>query len=405
MVLGTLAITGQLGRSSMGTIKSQVGGSVIRRLVTVITVLTLAACSPSAPTRPPTTAPRPTASAVPVGVAISEPAGTEWYAWAPDGQHLLVYSDRFALVDTSGRTVASTDGSIPATWIDSQHFAAWSPRSATSIDGSVAIYNLDGSAVPVPGSYSGQALVGDGAGSLALLLPASAGKDRFVVWQDGVLGDPLPGRPLGWSRDGSMLIVATSQPAPTGVVGSPQSVSIAVLRRPFLAADEQSVKSVHVDPTYTPIFNAAGTEVAFQCAAIGQLGGCDQLVLDLRTGRVQDVASQPPGLPLSWLPDGDLLLAAVGSTGSGDLREWNGSVVAATALPRASWGLLASTGAIALVTEAADGTRATQVFDSSGKPVFQSPGSAASWSTDGSSLAIGSDSGDQLTILKVSTGS
>jgi hypothetical protein len=336
-------------------------------------------------------------------VLVSEPTGIDWYAWSPDGRHLLIHSDGLALVDTSGQTVASPNGTVVATWIDPQHFATWLPSSPTSTDGSVAVHSVDGSVVAVPGSYSGQALVGDGVGSLALVLPAATGKDvqdQFVVWQSGVLSDPVPGLPLGWSRDGSTLIVATSLPL-GGLPGGPQSVSIAVLHRPFGVTSEQPVKSIHVDPTYVPVFNAAGTEVAFQCGAIGQLGGCHQLVLDPRTGQPRDVASQPPGLPLSWLPDGGLLLAADGATGSGVLDEWNGSMAVATALPRASWGLAASSGAVATVTESPDSTRRTQVFDSTGRPVFRSAGLAVAWSADGSALAIISDSGDQMTIFRI----
>jgi hypothetical protein len=379
---------------------------VIRRLLIVIAVLVLAACSPSAPTPPPTTAPRPTGSTAPLGVTVSKPAGIDWYAWAPDGRHLLIDSDGLTLVDTSGMTVASPDGTAVATWIDPQHFATWSPSSQSSIDGSVTVYGVDGSSVAVPGSYSG-GLVGDGVGSLALLLPAASGRDaddHFVVWQNGVLSDPMVGSPLGWSRDGSTLIVATSQPV-GGMPGSPQSVSIAVLARPFRTSSERSIKSIHVDPTYVPAFNAADTEVAFQCGDIGQLGACNQVVLDLANGRAQEVASQPAGLPLSWLPDGGLLLANAGATGVGDLREWNGSSVVTAVLPRASWGLAASSGAVATVTESPDSTRTTQVFDANGRPVFQSPGLAAGWSADGSALAIVSDAGDQMTIFRIPAGS
>ena len=373
----------------------------------MIAAVVFAACSPGNSNPAPTTAPRPSSSSPATGaVTISESASIDFYAWAPDGRHLLIDSDGLVLIDSTGKTVASPDGMI-ATWVDPQHFATWSESRATSASGSVAVYDLGGSSIAVPGSYSGLALVGDGVGSLALLLPAATGKDvhdHFVVWQNGVLSNPLPGLPLGWSRDGSTLIVATSQPL-GGLPGGPQSVSIAVLHRPFGVTSEQPVKSVHVDPTYVPVFNATGTEVAFQCGAIGQLGGCHQLVLDLRTGQPRDVASELPGLPLSWLPDGGLLLAADGATGSGVLDEWNGSMAVATALPRASWGLAASSGAIALVTEAPDATRTTQVFGPVGTPIGQARGLGVAWSADGSSLAVEADSGDQLTIFTIPGGS
>jgi hypothetical protein len=379
-------------------------GSVIRRLLILIAAFTLAACSPVVPTPPPpTTAPRPTGTPPPSVVTISEPTGIEAYAWSPDGQHLVIDSDGLTVLDVSGKTVASPDGMI-ATWTDSRHFATWSPLSATSADGSVTVYSLDGSVVTLPGSYSGLALLGDGAGSLALGLPSAVGKnleDRFVVWQNGVLGDPLPGRPLGWSKDGSTLIVATGQPL-AGIGG--QSVAIAVLTRPFRASSERPVKSIHLDPTYLPAFNAAGTEVAFPCGGLGELGDCNQLVLDLATGRGQEVASQPAGLPLSWLPDGGLLLANEGATGAGDLREWNGSTLVDAELPKASWGLAASTGAVALVTEAPDATTTTQVVGSTGVLIGQSAGSGVAWSADGSALAIRNDLGDAITILRMPTG-
>ena len=162
-----------------------------------------------------------------------------------------------------------------ATWIDAQHFATFSPGAPGLIGGPVVVRGLDGSTIPVPGTYQGRGLIGDGAGALALMPAAADGltaPDRFVVWSAGVLGPSKPGSPFGWSPDGSQLIVATGPPL-LGTAGSPASVPIALLPRPFTGT-AQPINGVHVNPDYIPAFNQPGSEVAFQCAAIGTLGGC-----------------------------------------------------------------------------------------------------------------------------------
>ena len=264
------------------------------------------------------------------------------------------------------------------------------------------IMGLDGSTTEVPGTYAGRGLMGDGVGNLTLMplnLSGSTVADRFVIWSNGHLGDPLPGWPLGWSRDGSTLVIATTSPL-GGAAGSATSVSVAVMTRPFLA-QPRTIANLRVDPDYVPVFDLTGSHVAFQCAAVGALGTCHQLVDDLATATVHDIASQAPGLPLSWTPDGGLLLAARGSGSPGTLLQWNGSVVVASSLPSASWALAAPSGDIALVTEAADSTHRTRIINSSGALLADLAGMAVSWSQDGSAVAIKADSGLQVTLFRV----
>ncbi len=360
------------------------------------------AAAPSTTNSPWPTAPSsPAPSAQTAGIQVSRRALITPLSWSPDGGHLLIDSGGIEVIDARGQTVA-TPGAVFATWVDARRFATWSPSSQGSTGGSVTVYGLDGSSTGVPGTFRGRGFIGNGVGGLTLM-PASAGgpgdSDRFVVWTNGVVGHPMPGWPLGWSNDGSTLIIATSPPL-GGTAGSTQSVAIAVMSRPFTAG-ARPLDGIHVDPSYVPSFDRTGAHVAFPCAAKGDSGTCHQVVIDLPTGRVHDVGRQPPGLPLTWLANGDLLLAATGASGSGALLEWDGSVVVSAVLPHASWALASSSGYIALVTEAADATRTTWIIDPSGASIADLPGMAVSWSDDGSVVAISGDSGRDVTLLSV----
>ena len=83
---------------------------------------------------------------------------------------------------------------------------------------------------------------------------------------------------------------------------------------------------------------------------------------------------------MTWLRNGDLLLAADDAAGAGELREWTGTSLVQSGLPHASWGLAASSGALALVSDAADGTTSTRIFGPSGASLATVPGTALSWS-------------------------
>ncbi len=340
-------------------------------------------------------------SASPVAISVSRSTGINLVGWAPDGRHLLLDSGALEVIDAQGRTVATPGGTV-ATWIDTTRFATWTPGNAGAVAGTVMVVGLDGSTIPVPGTYVGGGLIGDGVGDLTLM-PLGSGSsivaDHFVIWSNGRLGDPMPGWPLGWSRDGSTLIIATSSPL-GGTAGSTSSVSVALMTRPFLV-QARPIANVHVDPNYVPAFDLAGSHVAFPCAAIGTLGACHQLVDDLSTATIHDIAVQAPGLPVTWTSDGALLLAADPASGSGVLREWNGSAVVASSLPKASWALASPSGYVALVTEATDSTHTTRIINSIGVSVAELAGMALSWSQDGSAVAIKVDSGLQLTLFRI----
>jgi hypothetical protein len=370
----------------------------------VVASFGIAACAPT-PSASPATTPTSAASPPPVASSpvaefhVSLPAGIEGLAWSPDGNHLLLDSGGFEVLDNHGRTVATADG-VTATWVDAQHVAIQSAGAPGFIGGPVVVEGLDGSTTAIPGIYQGRGLIGDGAGSLALM-PASANgltaPDRFAVWSNGVLGPSEPGAPLAWFPDGSQLVVTTGEQV-RGTLGTPANGPIGVVARPF-NGKAKAFTGVRVDAAYVPAFNQDGSEVAFECATVADLAGCHQLVYELGSGQTHDVTAQPPGIPLTWLPNGDLLLAADDAAGLGVLREWNGTRLLQTSLPSASWGLAVPSGAIALVSEAADGTTSTRIIDPRGVPVATTPGTALSWSSDGSSLAIRGDSGNELTLL------
>ncbi|MGH2465903.1 MAG: hypothetical protein ACRDGI_10620, partial [Candidatus Limnocylindrales bacterium] len=220
---------------------------LVRTTIAALTVLALAlvvlaGIPPTAilpqPTRVPVTSTGPSPSSTGVSTAtFTPPAGIEAVEWSPDGSHALVQSDIWYVVDAGGQTL-TTGGGPSTTWLDATHYATWAPSTDAPIgDGTVIVYGLDGSSVGIPGWYQPDGLIGSGVGSLTLMPAGSAaspGPDRFVIWSSGQSSAPKPGMPLGWSRDGSTLVVATTNPV-AGLAGSSQPVSIAWMSRPFNA--------------------------------------------------------------------------------------------------------------------------------------------------------------------------
>ncbi|MGH2464729.1 MAG: hypothetical protein ACRDGI_04645, partial [Candidatus Limnocylindrales bacterium] len=149
-----------------------------------------------------------------------------------------------------------------------------------------------------------------------------------------------------------------------------------------------------------PVFDPPGARVAVQCASATVPVGCQSAVIDLSSGVVHDVPGQSTG-PLSWLPEGELLTGSSGVPGLRALTAWDGSTFIPTSLPDASWALASPSGAVALVTEAADETNTTRIIDASGAVLVEEPGIPLSWSADGSALAIRADSGQTLTLVSL----
>lgn len=326
--------------------------------------------------------------------------GTGPVAWSPDGRYLLLVGEDTQVIDTAGRTIISQSGAMLATWIDTTRFAVWSPPSDGSDRGIVTVVGMDGTSQKIAGAFRGQGLLGNGRGALTLMpFPkGSTASDTFVVWRDGALSPARAGAPLGWSRDGSVIVVSSGDPT-GGTAGSGQNVPIRLLRYPSFKGAGVAT-GVQVDPNYPPVFSPDDSKVAFQCGW-KDTGACRQLVVDVATGRAQEVANQARGLPLSWLPNERLLLAHADSPVVGPLEEWNGSKVVASELPEASWAIAAQTGAVALIKQATDESHITQVLGSNGQPLGDLSGIAVLWSPDGTQLAIATDDHQAVVILTI----
>ncbi len=219
-----------------------------------------------------------------------------------------------------------------------------------------------------------------------------------MVWKDGVVSKTHPGMPLGWSLDGSVIVLTSGDPT-GGTAGSGQRVDVRILTYPGFT-DATRLSGIRFDPNYPPVFSADGSMVAFPCGANGT-DPCSQVVVELDTGHAHEVAHQARGLPISWLPNRHLLLAHLDSPIVGPLEEWDGSKVVPSDLPPASWATASSTGAVALVTQAADESHQTEVMDADGKLLANLAGIAVLWSPDGSKLVVEADDNQSFAIVSI----
>lgn len=335
-------------------------------------------------------------------VAVVGPIGT--VEWRPDGTELLISGqDGVRRVDGDGTVLESLPSADAAVWVDNNDFAVWQGDVSASSVGTVSIRGIDGHNVVIPGTYESE-MVGSGHGALALAPATSAspgGDGTFVVWTAAAIHPAMAGIPLGWSPNGTQLVVGLG---PVDSMGADiQQVNVAMASLPAL--DARAITGLRADPKYQPAFSADGQYVAFSCATMTQNQMCGQAVTNLGTSVSRVIAHQPIGLPLTWLPEDRLLLASASYPGQGGLTVWQDGHPLSVLTSIGSSGVAASTGAIAVTLEdpATGGT--VTVYSASGSRVNSLPGISGIWSPDGTTVAVlPSDPSGRLILVRVPAG-
>ena len=335
---------------------------------------------------------------------IAQPERLDSVHWSPDGKHLLLAGGGVELLDASGLTLLTIPYAEAATWIDADTYATGSNCESGSGVGSVVIHHLDGSAQDLPGTYETTEILGSGHGALALApraLGPGGDPTASVVWADGVLSSPVAGAPLGWSPDGSRLLVTSGTSQGGAPAGAASAAHVSLLAYPSLKV-ATSFGDFALDPRYDPVFSPDGGEIAIACGPVNSVGECQQYVLDASTGQARLVAAQPAGLPLSWT-HGNVLLAAEGYGHSGPLQEWDGSSKKAlTAFPAGSWGVASQSGYVALETSPMGDGGTTRILDARGASVKDLPGAiGVYWSPSGAQVLLRVDTQQDLLLVSL----
>ncbi len=334
-------------------------------------------------------------------VNIVQPPRLDSVHWSPDGRHVLLAGGGVELLDGSGAILSTIVGAEAATWLDTETYATGSNCDSGSAVGSVTIHSLTGTQQVLAGTYDTTMLLGNGHGALALAPRAPNVADfaaTTVVWAGSSLSKPVVGMPLAWSPDGGRLLVA-GHPGGDSVTGGPDVQEVLVTWPGLSVA--ASLGRLRLDSRYDPVFSPDGRFIAIACAAPGDPADCGQYVANASTGASQSVSHQPPGLPLTWLSSGHLLLASATYGTSGPLVQWDGVGLVATNLAGV-WGVSSSHGGVAVETAAMGDGGTTRLFDVSGTPVADLPGAiAVYWAPDGTHLLLRVDPIQDLILVRL----
>jgi hypothetical protein len=238
------------------------------------------------------------------GWAVVGSGDTASGVWAPGGQRLLVIEGATNAPDADQRVlVVRADGSVERTlvgsaavWADARSFIVWrSGRSYLESADSGAETAID-PALPLDA-------VSNGLGAVAVSGGLATAQETFSVWTAGRAGAPLPGVPIGWSADGTVLAVWHFRSQGHGT-GTPAVGTVEFLAWPSLTRISASTGEIDWGPAR---FDPSGRYLA----APGPT------VLDVRSGttlaRPADFAnsgSQPSEL-VAWTADGLLVVPSL----------------------------------------------------------------------------------------------
>jgi hypothetical protein len=122
------------------------------------------------------------------------------------------------------------------------------------------------------------------------------------------------------------------------------------------------------------------------------------MVVDSKTGKTAKVTDWMPASPLSWLPDGHLL---VGPTPEGDhsFLEWSSSGLSPSPVGIAGWAKASPEGGVVTGSEPAGGGGTTRIDWANGAATTNLPAARdAYWSPDGSRLLLDLGAGQELLL-------
>ena len=229
------------------------------------------------------------------------------YAWSPDGSELLVLE----VAGPSGGTSAvilSRDGqkldefaASAAAWVDQGHVVFLTASDGGRVD--AGIRNLGDHAVAsLGGGYvDASPILVSPAGDITLQRGSSGPAADFDLWHAGTLRPAIPGIPVAWSHDGSLLAVIHPRTS-TGGTGNAGSAWMDVMR----------VDGGQTVAAFPNEYIGLGTTVSFDptghvVAACGGAtdGPCRPQLMNVVTGTTT-VVGQPPTDDLGWLADGRL---------------------------------------------------------------------------------------------------
>jgi photosystem II stability/assembly factor-like uncharacterized protein len=309
-------------------------------------------------------------------------------AWSPGGQVLAAEAadqgfghDRVDLFAPDGARIASIPGSGFG-WLDAARLAVYQASPSVG-GGTIGLYTTAGRLIErLPGRWGG--MLANGHGSLALepvASPGLAAAGAVRIWTAGTLGPPIAGEgmPERWSPDGTrLLLVRTDLTAQTGATlastGGPIPGVLTVIRAavgaviaptPYRLADVRGSRAWSPDGRYLATDDAGGATV-----------------LDLASGRV--LRTGVTGSPLTWRPDGRLVLVA--SDGASRLWSPNGQATPSGLPPGdPTYG---PTLAQVAIRPPSGATMLTLISHGTTLALSADPGSSATWAPDGSACFV-----------------
>ncbi|HEX8940864.1 MAG TPA: hypothetical protein VF763_11960 [Candidatus Limnocylindrales bacterium] len=154
----------------------------------------------------------------------------------------------------------------------------------------------------VPGRY--WEAIGNGKGTVALTLaPAdpSAAAGRYALWRAGKVGPIAEGSPIGWSADGTALVVAHPFRDPARGPGAERAIWLEIVHPSEASRIELggTITEAGIDPQFSP----DGRQLAV--CALQPTGECSPSIVRLEDEKATTLGSAAD-TSMAWINDGEL---------------------------------------------------------------------------------------------------